>query len=318
MPVSGPDPVATLVGETPADTRALRRGTPPLLPAPTGQAQVIAELSSGARLLLTLLGGGGQPAPALQAAQPLLAAAPFTDPHTASLPESHGAAGTATTPGAHSGTAIIAQALQRALETSGLFYESHLADWVGGQRSLDAIRTEPQALLHSRASAPESAVDAMADTGSANTSALHSIVNAQLDVIDSGQLRWQGELWPGMPAEIWLQRDRSESDTTDAQQGDDQEADESSGRRWQARLVTTLPVLGRISTQFTLQGERLELMLSSSDAATAGALKAAAPQLAGSLQATGLTLQAFASRVDDARSGSNSTARHAHETSDAG
>ncbi len=321
---------------TPRGELSAADGMRPSLPRPPASAAAtqpvaptVAELSSGAQLLLKLL-GGGQPVPALQAAQPLLATAPFDapfpEPLTASLLESNGAAGKAAACGAHSGTAVIAQALQGALETSGLFYESHLADWVGGQRSLDAIRTEPQALLHSRPSAPEAAGNAMADTGGANTgsanaSTLNSIVHAQLDVIDSGQLRWQGELWPGMPAEIWLQRDRSDSDTTDGRQDDGQEADESSSCRWQARLVTTLPVLGKISTQFTLQGERLDLALSSSDATTASALKAAAPQLAGSLQATGLTLQAFASQLDDARSHSNSnsgrTARHANDTSGA-
>ena len=303
-------------GMRPSSPRASASAAASLPVAPT-----VAELSNGAQLLLKLLAGSAQPAPPLQAAQPLLGAAPFADPFVATLLESNGAASTAAANGVHSGTTVIARALQGALETSGLFYESHLADWVGGQRSLDTIRTEPQALLHRLPSATEAADNAMADAGSANVAALNHIVNAQLDVIDSGQLRWQGELWPGMPAELWLQRDTSESDVTDARQPKEQDADERNGRRWQARLVTTLPVLGKISTQFTLQGERLDLALSSTDASTASALKAAAPQLAGSLQATGLTLQAFASQVDDTNSSSNSSAaqpaREASDTSDA-
>lgn len=298
--IAAPGPIGLL---TPKGELSATNGMRPSLPrTPAGAAAsppvapTIAELSSGAQLLLKLLGAGAQPAPALQAAQPLLATAPEL--------ESHGKAGTATAQGAQSGTAVIALALQGALETSGLFYESHLADWVGGQRSLDAIRTEPQAQLHSRPATPEAASNSMPEAGIANAVVLNSIVNAQLDVIDSGQLRWQRELWPGMPAEIWLQRDMHDSDGTDAQQRNGQDADEREGRRWQARLVTTLPVLGKISTQFTLQGERLDLTLSASDASTASALKAAAPQLAGSLQATGLTLQTFASQVNDATPGS--------------
>ncbi len=297
--LSAADGMRPSLPRTPAGTAAAT--SPPVAPT-------VAELSSGAQLLLRLLSAGSQPAPALQAAQPLLTAAPSF--------ESNDAAGTAAATGLHSGTAVIAQALQGALETSGLFYESHLADWVGGQRSLDAIRTEPQALLHSRPSTLEPAGNAMADTGIANAAALNSIVNAQLDVIDSGQLRWRGELWPGMPAEIWLQRDtqdRPDGDNTDAQQRNGQDADERDGRRWQARLVTTLPALGKISTRFTLQGERLDLTLASADASTAMALKTAAPQLAGSLQATGLTLQAFASQVDDATH--SSTTPHGNDAS---
>lgn len=302
--IAAPDAVGLLTPKGELSAADGMRRSPPRTPdsATAGTAlpssKTVAELSSGAQLLLKLMAGGAQPAPPLQGAQPLLAAAPLPGSNdTAGMTGTTGATGAQA---AHSGTAIIAQALQGALETSGLFYESHLADWVGGQRSLDAIRSEPQAQLHSLAATSDAASNAMPDNGITNVAALNSIVNAQLDVIDNGQLRWQGELWPGMPAEIWLQRDMHDSDGTDARQRNGQDADEPDGRRWQAKLVTTLPALGKISTRFTLQGERLDLMLSSPDTATAGALKAAAPQLAGSLQATGLTLQAFASQVDPA------------------
>lgn len=38
----------------------------------------------------------------------------------------------------------LAQALSRALQTSGLFYESHLRDFAFGQRTLAQLRAEPQ------------------------------------------------------------------------------------------------------------------------------------------------------------------------------
>src|SRR5512138_2987065 len=44
-------------------------------------------------------------------------------------------------------TTRLAASLREALTTSGLFYESHLADWVAGGRQLSSIMHEPQASL---------------------------------------------------------------------------------------------------------------------------------------------------------------------------
>ncbi|KKB64212.1 hypothetical protein WM40_06865 [Robbsia andropogonis] len=48
-------------------------------------------------------------------------------------------------------TSLLAKALVQSLENSGLFYESHLAQWASGQRPLAAIEREPQARLASLA-----------------------------------------------------------------------------------------------------------------------------------------------------------------------
>lgn len=43
--------------------------------------------------------------------------------------------------------AELAPALQKAVSQSGLFYEAHQAQWVAGERPLNALRSEPQGLL---------------------------------------------------------------------------------------------------------------------------------------------------------------------------
>ena len=262
---------------------ATDHASPPVSPT-------VAELSPGAQLLLKLLGAVTSQTPPLQAAQALLSKPPV-EPGT-------------------SAAAAIAQALQTGLEHSGLFYESHLADWVAGQRSLAAIHAEPQTALQTSweadvaaASSTGTTAHALPEATSSHTPGppLNTIVSAQLDVIDSGQLRWQGELWPGMPAELWLQREPRQNDA-DSQGPNTQPkpSDEADHHRWQARLVTTLPTLGKISTCFSLQGERLELQLNCAQPATANTLQTASAQLADSLNATGIQLQGFCSEVDDA------------------
>lgn len=44
-------------------------------------------------------------------------------------------------------TTRLAASLREALSTSGLFYESHLAEWAAGERDLSSIMKEPQAAL---------------------------------------------------------------------------------------------------------------------------------------------------------------------------
>ncbi len=44
----------------------------------------------------------------------------------------------------HALAPVIVAALRQAMDSSGLFYESHLAQWASGGRSLEQLQTEPQ------------------------------------------------------------------------------------------------------------------------------------------------------------------------------
>ncbi len=109
-------------------------GQPAALPSVAPQpALAETELSDTGRLLQALAqpGAGRADAPMSDAAatllsRPLLPAPPAPD--SASI-------------------ATLANGLQQSLAESGLFYESHLAAWVGGLGSLPALRSEPQGSL---------------------------------------------------------------------------------------------------------------------------------------------------------------------------
>jgi hypothetical protein len=51
----------------------------------------------------------------------------------------------------------LAAQLQRSLQASGLFYESHLAQWAAGERSLSSLRDEPQGRVQVAARAQDAA-----------------------------------------------------------------------------------------------------------------------------------------------------------------
>ncbi|KAA0179356.1 flagellar hook-length control protein FliK [Cupriavidus gilardii] len=100
----------------------VRAGAPGQPPATTPTGSTRETLSFAARTILTLLAQGS--AAPLRSAGPLLAVPPTR------LPE---------------GTTQVRQALMHLVQDSGLFYESHLAQWIAGERGLASLAPEPQA-----------------------------------------------------------------------------------------------------------------------------------------------------------------------------
>src|SRR5262249_40304958 len=122
--------------------------------------------------------------------------------------------------------ARLAQALSGALGRSGLFYESHQAQWILGHRPVAELLHEPQgrlsalaqdpdrgARLNSAAGTPQGGDDRVEESTLApkpsaadeKTPPVHPQtlpqVRSQLDALETHQLVWQGQLWPGQDLE---------------------------------------------------------------------------------------------------------------------
>lgn len=218
----------------------------------------------------------------------------------------------------------FAVALRSALSQSGLFYESHQAQWVAGQRSLGELLKEPQAQLseprafaaaqRSEAQAPNApahagegrnpatqradgvplppsqlaqaavkpeqaaANAAMRDPAMAavreQTAAepVHPsaapVVQQQLDVLDSRQVVWQGQVWPGQMMQ-WQIEER------DAREGEGADG----VNEWQTRLALTLPSLGEVGAQLRLSAQGIRIELSAVEPETAQRLQQATGDL---------------------------------------
>ncbi|WP_423393224.1 flagellar hook-length control protein FliK [Burkholderia sp. LMG 21824] len=123
-------------------------GSPPAAPPASTQT----ALSDVGRVLDAISRAGGDSTPAIAGRAPLLAdptvlltdaAAPAApDPAASSTPASAAREAATTLP-----VAALRAALAQAVSESGLFYESHLAQWLAGQRPLAALMREPQARL---------------------------------------------------------------------------------------------------------------------------------------------------------------------------
>jgi hypothetical protein len=210
-----------------------------------GQAQA-ADLSPAARLLGQVLrsAAGAAPLATLNPSTPLV-------PQGAPDP------------------AQLAQQLQQAVAKSGLFYESHLAQWAEGKRPLAELMAEPQARQ-----APGSAPT---EPGAAQ------LINQQLATQESSQLAWQGQLGPdqGMHWTIGREADSKASPERDP---------EAAG--WQSSLRLRFALLGDVEASISLRGTRLHIeLLAGPDAA--GLLRHEAPRLQEALEAAGSELAAL-------------------------
>ncbi|MDH0091922.1 flagellar hook-length control protein FliK [Achromobacter mucicolens] len=210
----------------------------------------------------------------------------------------------------------LGQALRNALQTSGLFYESHLTDMVFGRKNPSTLENEPQARL-SRDTASHANVqargrgesvsatrsgggaDAPASSGGSTAtstpgapiSGIHQdltvLVRQQLDVLANQTLNWQGEAWPGTPMEWEVERDPY---------GEDRE---SAVPTWATRVKLDLPRLGLVDARLNLAGDQIVLQLIAPH--SAAEINDSSDMLRSRLLAAGLTLSNLTVNVVEPR-----------------
>lgn len=167
----------------------------------------------------------------------------------------------------------LATALAGQLRHSGLFYESHLSQWMGGKYELSALLKEPQAQLSTGLKAPQQMPDERSAgaqmrgeqaatfresvatfTGVTQGSSepvhesLHGVVRHQLEVMTQPLLRLEGLFWPGVPFQWDLEREADDSTA---------EPEEEVLRTWHSRLQLTMPHLGELDIDVRLRGNEL-------------------------------------------------------------
>jgi hypothetical protein len=221
--------------------------------------------------------------------------------------------------------------LRSALSQSGLFYESHQAQWVAGERKLTDLLQEPQGRFSTvnavqgaeagtgskvAPSTPRSdsglintAQTATPETGSRSTPTLSqpdaalisgtskfpvhaetiSLVQQQLQTLDSHQLVWQGQVWPGQAME-WRVEER------DAREGG---GGDEVMPHWQTSLRLQLPSLGNVHATLAFVPQGLRINLKAADEGTAGIMQGAQDKLLRSMEAAGLRVLGMAVERDE-------------------
>jgi len=246
------------------------------LPATTGGASSAehtppsarSELSSAGRLVAQL------------AAQLLDPRTPGTIPATQPL-----------LPNAPVDTQLAAATLRELVGLSGLFYESHQAEWVSGERDAQQLRREPQGQFDPAQVERRSATGVhtiLADPLSAEAPfgrplELHPgaapLVQQQINALEARHIAWLGEVWQGQQMR-WEIKDAEERAPDSAEPA----------HVWRTRVVLNLPRLGAVTALFTLGAGGIGLRLHAESQSTSELIAQWLPELRGALGAAGLDI----------------------------
>ncbi|WP_233883298.1 flagellar hook-length control protein FliK [Paraburkholderia flagellata] len=117
------------------------------------------------------------------------------------------------------------------------------------------------------------------------------LVRQQLDLLATGEFRWNGEAWPGVRVDWSIQQD--DYDARDPHSG--ASAVDADDIPWRTRLTLALPKLGTVDAELTLTGSTLAVRVQAS-AGGAARLTSDSESLRGRLEALGLTLAGLSIR----------------------
>lgn len=219
--------------------------------------------------------------------------------------------------------------LARAVERSGLFYESHQARWVRGDYPLERLMQEPQASA-GKSEAPISTIQSVpieedpsepvsllpprtpvagqadddADFSQTRTAATQDmrdgfakLAEKATDVASRETLNIVRQQIDALETrhiqwlgEIWPgQTMRWEI----GEGADDQGAARDSDHAWDSSFVLDLPALGSVGAELVLAGSRLRIRVSAQDEQTAAMMRDAAQELIHALEAAGIATASF-------------------------
>lgn len=193
----------------------------------------------------------------------------------------------------------LVPALKALVVESGLFYESHQAQWIAGRYPTEALAREPQSRLarqpgasnaaalpakpaeaaHAAASAADgepAAGRVPAATAPALPAELQSHVQQQLDAAATQHIVWRGDIWPGQALHWEIEADEHRQD----------DAGEAPAEHWTTSLGLTLPTLGQVNVVLQLTPLKVSLAMTASTGADI--LQQGLHELAASFAAAGL------------------------------
>jgi hypothetical protein len=162
---------------------------------------------------------------------------------------------------------VLAGKLHESLSQSGLFYESHQAQWIAGSRSTAQLLQEPQNQVplpdSSVADVAEIAVSAIAtpqDSPISNIpNQLQPLVQQQLNALETRQVFWQGHVWPNQRMDWEIHEEGSRQNTSEY---------EEVGKQWATQVRLDLPNLGEVAAMLRFSSNGLSITLDASGEAT--------------------------------------------------
>jgi hypothetical protein len=168
---------------------------------------------------------------------------------------------------------IVAQDLRRAISGSGLFYESHLSEFVQGQRQLASVMQEPQ---------------------NQSGTQIAQLMAQQLASMENQRIAWHGEVWPGQKMD-WDVELHDKNSSGEAQQDD--QADDA--RPVSSEITLHLPNLGKVTARLNIADARMRIQILAEQGATMQILKTEASSLTQAIADSGLQLDVLTVERDE-------------------
>jgi hypothetical protein len=184
-------------------------------------------------------------------------------------------------------TAALAANLRQAIQLSGVFYESHVAQWANGKRPIEELQKEPQAHIRQQ-SRTNNEITLRADPGH---SQMGQIINLQLNALEQHRLIWQGQAWPGQDMHWEIMQE-------EPQDKEHHDADDKDGA-WQSTVKFNFTHLGAVHASIHLIGEHIHIKINTDNADTADKLNARSHLLKESMLAAGSPLDSLTVKKDD-------------------
>lgn len=180
-------------------------------------------------------------------------------------------------------TKELAGSLRDAIGKSGLFYESHQAQWVRGERSTGQLLEEPQNQLIKTgdANAAQAAKNA-ADSGLSINKQLLPLVQQQLHTLENHHLAWSGQVWPKQEM-LWEIKGEQQPNSYDPD-----------SRQWSTELELSLPNLGDVRAHLVLTPKGLQMSLRAAETGTINLFTQSAPSLRTAMAEANIALTALA------------------------
>ena len=173
--------------------------------------------------------------------------------------------------------AQVAQKLRDTVGNSGLFYESHVAEWAEGKRPLASLLLEPQMQKAALGETPRTGTDL----------ASAQLINLQLHTHEQARVQWQGEAWPGQKMQWDISQDAPEGQQHAGTEGDEE------ATAWRSNVRFQFPLLGDLAAHVVLQGGRVAIQLQAGSETSADTLRQHAARLEASLEAAGWPLSSL-------------------------
>lgn len=175
--------------------------------------------------------------------------------------------------------AQLAHKLEQAISQSGLFYESHLAEWAQGTRSLSDLMHEPQTAKQPGVLPTEP-----------NTA---QFINLQLTSQEQARVLWQGQLAPGQQMHWEIHKDAPQ------QRGGDEPPEPA----WRSGMRFRLPLLGDIDATVVMVGNQVQIEIQAGSSDIGAVLRRHAAGLTGAMEAAGTPLSSLTIGVLPAEGG---------------